>query len=469
MQALARTVLDGERVLIEVRSCPDAIGMVEVDHLGERHYVHRERIKPESDLARLLLESGDRFVAQDALRQYRKNAPSAGVEDLVAAIARGVSLEREMVDYLAGRHSKAKRPHKLQKMVTSPDSYILSPGRQGVFVIFQGHVVTYLRLGLLQQAFVRKHWPADGLPPLPETVVLPESPLPQRGSSKSLPNVPLIPDLDPPAPELIKDLGVLFQLKQVTQTHRIRIEEHVEPVRYGVYTVFVFEFFSGKVMLGQGRALKKRHAQAHAAQRALSTLARRGYTIPVRPTPGQVALAVRPAARSLVATATPAPSRDSLHHLFDRWLCRCSLPAITAVYMEVEREYRCRILSGDLVLSERRGSSKAIARANALQTAIGNVKDPVLGVEVRGVTPSRELCDRAGGIWRARVHLLLSAPMAQELPQQAIATRCVALDGKQVGVYYCRKQYQDKPEIQNQVYLTTEDVRLRPGERWVCE
>jgi len=89
-------------------------------------------------------------VTAHALQRYREHVPDATFRDVLLAVAHGVGLAREMAATMTGR-----------ALETTRDTYILSAGRRGVFVlkVDEGVLITYLRFGWRQETFARRHWP----------------------------------------------------------------------------------------------------------------------------------------------------------------------------------------------------------------------------------------------------------------------------------------------------------------------
>lgn len=92
-------------------------------------------------------------VTRHALKRYRLHHPGASEQDICDFLSWGKEIDAPMALTLLGRSALKK----------TQSSYVLAPDRQGLFVvdtkIATKHVITYLRFGVRQSEFARKHWP----------------------------------------------------------------------------------------------------------------------------------------------------------------------------------------------------------------------------------------------------------------------------------------------------------------------
>lgn len=75
-QALARTLLEDELVLVEVLTPPNAIGVCKVRYLTDTLGRHHAQLAPHNDAARALLEQAARFVVVDARTTVNRTDPT---------------------------------------------------------------------------------------------------------------------------------------------------------------------------------------------------------------------------------------------------------------------------------------------------------------------------------------------------------------------------------------------------------
>lgn len=85
------------------------------------------------------------FMSFHALSRFREHHPDATEADLVDAIQRGEAIDGDLVQALCGRSGPA----------SAEDEFVLASDARGVFVIVDGQVRTYLRLGTVAQRILR--------------------------------------------------------------------------------------------------------------------------------------------------------------------------------------------------------------------------------------------------------------------------------------------------------------------------
>lgn len=88
-------------------------------------------------------------MSYHALTRYREHHPEATEVDLADAIRHGESIDGDLVQALCGRSGRA----------SAEDEFVLSPDARGVFVIVDGGIRTYLRLGSVAQRILRGRQP----------------------------------------------------------------------------------------------------------------------------------------------------------------------------------------------------------------------------------------------------------------------------------------------------------------------
>lgn len=96
-------------------------------------------------------------VKLHALVRFREHHPEATDDDVREAVARGVELSSDLANSLLGRPLEIRR---------TDSGYTLAADRRGIFALKERGqvVVTYLRFGIAQEEFARKHWPEEPRP-----------------------------------------------------------------------------------------------------------------------------------------------------------------------------------------------------------------------------------------------------------------------------------------------------------------
>lgn len=99
------------------------------------------------------------YVSRHATERYRETHPSALFDDLIAAFERGTLIDYGVVVPLTSRHVRRANDPKCERFST----YVLCPTRLGLFVVKEGALVTYIRLGLAQAEWAAKMYPVAGV------------------------------------------------------------------------------------------------------------------------------------------------------------------------------------------------------------------------------------------------------------------------------------------------------------------
>ena len=99
------------------------------------------------------------YVSRHATERYREAHPSALFDDLIAAFEHGTLIDYGVVLPLTGRHVRRTNDPKCERFST----YVLCPARLGLFVVKEGALVTYIRLGLAQAEWAAKMYPVAGV------------------------------------------------------------------------------------------------------------------------------------------------------------------------------------------------------------------------------------------------------------------------------------------------------------------
>lgn len=95
------------------------------------------------------------YVSRHATERYRETHPSALFDDLINAFESGTQIDYEIVIPLTGRHVRRQSDPKCERFST----YVLCPDRLGLFVVKEGALVTYIRLGMIQAEWAAKWYP----------------------------------------------------------------------------------------------------------------------------------------------------------------------------------------------------------------------------------------------------------------------------------------------------------------------
>jgi len=95
------------------------------------------------------------YVSRHATERYRETHPNALFDDLIAAFEAGTQIDYEIVIPLTGRHVRRPSDPKCERFST----YVLCPDRLGLFVVKEGALVTYIRLGMMQAEWAAKWYP----------------------------------------------------------------------------------------------------------------------------------------------------------------------------------------------------------------------------------------------------------------------------------------------------------------------
>ena len=95
------------------------------------------------------------YVSRHATERYRETHPSALFDDLINAFESGTQIDYEIVIPLTGRHVRRPSDPKCERFST----YVLCPERLGLFVVKEGALVTYIRLGMMQAEWAAKWYP----------------------------------------------------------------------------------------------------------------------------------------------------------------------------------------------------------------------------------------------------------------------------------------------------------------------
>jgi hypothetical protein len=95
------------------------------------------------------------YVSRHATERYREAHPNALFDDLIAAFEAGTQIDYEIVIPLTGRHVRRPSDPKCERFST----YVLCPDRLGLFVVKEGALVTYIRLGMIQAEWAAKWYP----------------------------------------------------------------------------------------------------------------------------------------------------------------------------------------------------------------------------------------------------------------------------------------------------------------------
>ena len=97
------------------------------------------------------------YVSRHALSRFREHHPQGTSEEVLRYLSEGESISQDLAQTLTGRH----------KGSVSTDDYVVSPDGQGLFVVHDSCVITYLRFQQSQTDFVI----AQGMAHAPEAVV----------------------------------------------------------------------------------------------------------------------------------------------------------------------------------------------------------------------------------------------------------------------------------------------------------
>ena len=100
------------------------------------------------------------YVSRHATERYRETHPSALFDDLITAFETGTQIDYEIVIPLTGRHVRRQSDPKCERFST----YVLCPDRLGLFVVKEGALVTYIRLGMIQAEWAAKWYPIKRRP-----------------------------------------------------------------------------------------------------------------------------------------------------------------------------------------------------------------------------------------------------------------------------------------------------------------
>ena len=95
------------------------------------------------------------YVSRHATERYRETHPNALFDDLITAFEAGTQINYEIVIPLTGRHVRRANDPKCERFST----YVLCPDRLGLFVMKEGALVTYIRLGMMQAEWAAKWYP----------------------------------------------------------------------------------------------------------------------------------------------------------------------------------------------------------------------------------------------------------------------------------------------------------------------
>jgi hypothetical protein len=95
------------------------------------------------------------YVSRHATERYRETHPAALFDDLITAFEAGTQIDYEIVIPLTGRHVRRPSDPKCERFST----YVLCPDRLGLFVVKEGALVTYIRLGMMQAEWAAKWYP----------------------------------------------------------------------------------------------------------------------------------------------------------------------------------------------------------------------------------------------------------------------------------------------------------------------
>ena len=95
------------------------------------------------------------YVSRHATERYRETHPNAFFDDLITAFEAGTQIDYEIVIPLTGRHVRRPSDPKCERFST----YVLCPDRLGLFVVKEGALVTYIRLGMMQAEWAAKWYP----------------------------------------------------------------------------------------------------------------------------------------------------------------------------------------------------------------------------------------------------------------------------------------------------------------------
>lgn len=103
------------------------------------------------------------YVSRHATDRYCEAHTGTYFDDLVQAFESGTLIDYGVVVALTGRHIRRAADPKCERFST----YVLCPARLGLFVVKEGALITYIRLGLAQAEWAAKMYPVgcvDGAP-----------------------------------------------------------------------------------------------------------------------------------------------------------------------------------------------------------------------------------------------------------------------------------------------------------------
>lgn len=108
------------------------------------------------------------YVSRHATDCYCEAHTGTYFDDLVKAFESGTLIDYGVVVALTGRHVRRATDPKCERFST----YVLCPARLGLFVVKEGALITYIRLGLAQAEWAAKMYPVGsdvGAAPAPST------------------------------------------------------------------------------------------------------------------------------------------------------------------------------------------------------------------------------------------------------------------------------------------------------------
>lgn len=105
------------------------------------------------------------YVSRHATNRYCEAHSGTYFDDLVQAFESGTLIDYGVVVALTGRHVRRDTDPKCERFST----YVLCPARLGLFVVKEGALITYIRLGLVQAEWAAKMYPVDDAAPAPST------------------------------------------------------------------------------------------------------------------------------------------------------------------------------------------------------------------------------------------------------------------------------------------------------------
>ena len=131
------------------------LSIIETHHKHTRKVTPMPTTTPVATSVKAVHKIHLNYVSRHATERYRETQPNALFDDLITAFEAGTQINYEIVIPLTGRHVRRANDPKCERFST----YVLCPDRLGLFVMKEGALVTYIRLGMMQAEWAAKWYP----------------------------------------------------------------------------------------------------------------------------------------------------------------------------------------------------------------------------------------------------------------------------------------------------------------------